>query len=132
MTRPADRVMEWIAQQPPRSLYTTEVNIAEIRAGISVLNEKKQSTLLADWLESRVRPWFSNRVLSTTEDVLELWLRVGKEVQRNHGPTPPADLLIAAIAMHSRMIAVTRDVAPFVAAGAKTLNPFTGERFNGA
>ncbi len=41
-------------------------------------------------------------------------------------------MLIAAVAFENDLVVVTRDHNPFVMSGVPTLNPWTGERFNGA
>ncbi len=131
VSKPNAGVLSFIEQYDGK-FYTTSINIAEISAGIVKLADSEQSRVLETWLNNSVRPWFSDRVLNVSEECLLRWLVIGKEVQKSKGPTPPADLLIAAVAIQAGMKIVTRDITPFVACGVPTLNPWTGERFNGA
>jgi toxin FitB len=84
------------------------------------------------WITETVRPWFGNRVLQVEEGSVRRWLMFLKQAQKQQGSAPHVDLLVAAIVLDKNMSIATRDVAPFVASGVPTLNPWTGERFIGA
>ena len=60
------------------------------------------------------------------------WHKLRLLVQANRDSNPPVDVLIAAIALENGAFIVTRDVDGFIPTGVPTLNPWTGERFNGA
>jgi predicted nucleic acid-binding protein len=113
-------------------LLTSTVNIAELRYGI--LNQKSvaDAAQLTLWLENVVRRWFANRIVEVDEASLLRWRVLARELERQRRPAPPVDLLIAAIARENDLSVATRDVSPFVAAVLPVLNPWTGERFNGA
>jgi toxin FitB len=131
LTVPNPDVIAFIESQHQR-FYTTEVNIAEIGFGVLKFQGTAQGKSLENWLTSTVRPWFKGNILGVTEACLTKWLQIGRDVQKKRGPTPSADLLIAAIALDAEFKVATRDVAPFIASGVPTFNPWTGERFNGA
>jgi toxin FitB len=67
-------VKQWADSQLPQSFYLTTVTLAEIRFGIGRLQDNdalKQD--LTEWLDSTLRPWFTERILSIDEDVILLW-----------------------------------------------------------
>ena len=130
--KPNPHVLDWLNQTLITTLFTTTVSVAEIRYGIIAQSDIARANILETWLEQTVRPSFSNRVLGVDENVLLQWRLISRKLQQARQPTPPTDLLIAAIAIENACGVATRDVAPFVACGIPTLNPFTGERFNGA
>ena len=130
--KPSRQVTEWIKATATEQLFTTEVNLAELLYGIEMQPDFPKAKALATWLESNVRPLFAGRVLAVDETILLRWRIISRKLQQQRQPTPPSDLLIAAIAIENACGVATRDVAPFVACGIPTLNPFTGERFNGA
>ncbi len=117
---------------PTGQLFTTEVTIAEILYGIEMQPDFVKAKSLAVWLEENVRPLFDGRILAIDEMILLRWRIISRKLQIARQPTPPGDLLIAAIAIENSCCVATRDVAPFVACGIPTVNPFTDERFNGA
>jgi toxin FitB len=130
--KPSPSVQDWILSAKSANLYTTVVNIAEIRFGIVMQQAQDRQQILQDWLDQKIRPWFRNRILDADEQSLLRWRVISKAAIANKHPAPSGDLLVAAIAMTNSMAVATRDTAPFAAAGVPTLNPFTGERFNGA
>ena len=129
---PNPNVLTWVGERARTALYTSSVNIAEIRFGIISQSEPIRRQRLQAWLNELVRPLFEDRVLEAAEDSLLQWRVLVDRAGRNRQPAPSADLLIAAIASINGLPVATRDVLPFVAAGVPVLNPWTGERFNGA
>ena len=129
---PNQNVLEWLSLTLITTLFTTSVTIAEIRYGIALNSDLSRAKSLEIWLEETVRPTFIDRILNVDESVILRWRVISRKLQQARQSTPPSDLLIAAIAIENRCGVATRDVAPFVACGIPTLNPFTGERFNGA
>ena len=124
--------MEWVAGRARTELYTTSVNIAEIRYGITIQPDATRRESLQHWLDHSVRPLFDDRVLGVAEDTLLQWRIFAHRADRDKQPAPAADLLIAAIAAMNNLPVATRDVAPFVRTGVPVFNPWTAERFNGA
>jgi toxin FitB len=131
-SRPSVQVMAWLGSVAVEHLFISTVSIAELRVGIAAMPEPAIASQVLLWLENAVRPRFADRVLAPDEDCLMKWRVISKSAQRDRQPTPPVDLLIAAIALTHEMGVTTRDVTPFLGTGVPVLNPFTGERFNGA
>lgn len=129
---PNEQVRDWLLDQSQGPRFTTIVNLAEIRYGIHREQDSSRAKLLQTWLDDVVRSWFKNRVLSADEATILKWRLISRQAQIDRKSAPPADMLIAAIAIKQNMNIATRDTAPFVACGIPTLNPWTGERFNGA
>jgi len=78
-----------------------------------------QAAVLRSWLEARVLPEFSGRVLAIDADVARCCARL-------HVPDPRAerDALIAATARVHGMTVVTRNVADFEGLGVPLFNPW--------
>jgi hypothetical protein len=130
--RPNTDVTNWIAGLDRGDLYTTTVNIAEIRLGIVSETRIERRQGLQTWLIENVLPLFDDRVLAATEDAFLRWFVLADRGARSGRPAEAVDLLIAAIADLNRVAVATRDIKPFVSVGIPVLNPWTGERFNGA
>ncbi len=130
--RPDGKVLAWIGKVDLDCLFTTSVNIAELRFGIANQKSPADAHLLTLWLENTVRRWFQNRIIGVVEESLFRWRSLLRNLERRQLPAPAVDILIAAIALQHDLCVATRDTKPFVAAGARVFNPWTGERFNGA
>jgi toxin FitB len=125
-------VMEWISNQDVRRLFTSDVTMAELCFGAELVDDLAKRQKLKEWIAETVRPWLQERTLKVTEDVLVRWRVLSRHMKKVHRYSPEADMLIAAIAVESDLVVVTRDHNPFAMSGVPTLNPWTGERFNGA
>jgi toxin FitB len=124
--------MNWLGQLPALQLHTTEVNMAELVYGAESQEDVLKRRELLTWVEQAVRPWLKGRIHAVTENVLVRWKHITRERDARQQRAPATDLLIASIAIEQGLAIATRDTAPFVACGIPTLNPWTGERFNGA
>jgi toxin FitB len=125
-------VMAWIGKQEVLQLFTSDVTMAELCYGAELVDDLVKRKELKEWIAEIVRPWMNDRVLKVSEDVLVRWRILSRYMTKVHSYSPEADLLIAAVAFERDLVVVTRDQNPFVMCGVPTLNPFTGERFNGA
>jgi toxin FitB len=128
----SERVREWMASADPFDLYTSDVNMAELVYGAGKADNIIRQNEILDWIESTVRPIFVGRILSINEDIFVRWRVLMRQLNKSGTPAPAVDLLVAAAAIQMDLGVATRDVAPFVATGVPVLNPFTGDRYNGA
>ena len=121
---PTHRVVQFLASADLGQMYTSVVNLAELRFGIRSSNDTAQRAGLEIWLANKVRPMFAGRVLPVTEDIMLRW-RVLVEEGRKTGRTfsQPA-LIIAATALEHDLILVTRNVKDFAGLGVTILNPW--------
>ena len=122
--RPAPLVARFIRGTSLNSLFLSDVVIAEIRFGIETTSNAVRREKLVAWLETLVRPMFAGRILAVTEAILLRWRLLIEDGRRRGYTFPQPDLLIAATAVHYRLVIVTRDVEPFERAGATVFNPW--------
>jgi toxin FitB len=123
--RPEPKVVSFVAVQPLERLHISTVTFAEIRFGIELLADAGRRSELNDWLAHQVRPMFEGRVLAVTEEVMFRW-RVLVEEGRKVGHTfSQPDLIIAATALTSGLIVVSRDVDDYTMARVPVFNPWT-------
>jgi toxin FitB len=130
--RQSPNIVNWLVGIPSKQLFTSVMNIAELAYGARKLDNIARRQEIETWIKEVVRPLFSDRIFGVDENVLVRWRTVTRQSNISGKPSPAADLLVAAIALENNLFVATRDVAPFVAAGVPTFNPWTGERFNGA
>lgn len=130
--KPDRNVLTFLDEQSLHSLHLSAVTVGEIRFGISQIADALKREQRANWLETAIRPLFRGRVLDITENEMLQWrllIAHGKSI--GHTFSQP-DLFIAATALVNSLMMVTRNVKDFIATGVPLLNPWTGERFNGA
>jgi predicted nucleic acid-binding protein len=114
-------VARWSAQVAAETLYLSAISILELEMGVLLLERKDapQSAILRHWLEQAVVPAFQGRILPVDTKVALVCARL-------HVPDFRAerDALIAATALASGMIVVTRNTSDFQAMGVTLLNPW--------
>jgi len=121
---PSPAVVDFVSAQPLDRLFVSEVTFAEIRFGIELVSEPTRRAELRHWLDHRLRPMFTHRVLAITEDILLDW-RLIIETGRKAGHTfSHPDVLIAATASRHGLAVVTRDPSDFVVAGVTAIDPW--------
>lgn len=124
-SRPETRVVAFVATQPLEQLFVSTVTFAEIRYGIEGVDDAVRRAELNDWLTTKVRPMFEQRVLDVSEDVMLKW-RLLVEDSRKAGYTfSQPDVIIAATPHHHGLAVVTRDTADYSRAKVPVLNPWT-------
>jgi toxin FitB len=109
-------VLQFIDTQPDRFLFTSDVNLAEIRFGIDKSADAEKRRQLTEWLATVLRPWFAGNLVDVNEDVLCIWRHIVENGRIRGYTFPEPDGLIGAVAKHHRLIVVSRDTAPFLAA----------------
>ena len=122
--KPDQRVVAFVAAQPLQDLFISAVTLAEIRFGIEMVADARRRADLVQWLSSKVRPLFEQRVLQVSEDVMLKWRLMVEDGRRAGHTFSQPDLIIAASAAHYGLTVVTRDVSDFERAKVPVLNPW--------
>lgn len=121
--RPNPSVIHWVDGQAHEILHLTSITVAEIRVGLRIMPEGRRQTELRERLD-RVLPVFDGRILAFDEAAAERFAEIEFEARRRGKPIAPFDSLIAAIAQVHGFTVVTRDTAPFEAAGVAVVDPW--------
>lgn len=130
--KPDRNVTGFLAGQDLPTLFLSAITIGEIRFGISRIDETLKREQRAHWLDSIIRPLFSGQIIDIGENEVLRW-RLLIDYGKKTGLTfSQPDLFIAATALSHTLTLVTRNVRDFVPTEIPVLNPWTGERFNGA
>lgn len=120
---PDPKVVAWMRQRRPDSLYLSVLTLGELRKGIESLAEGEKRLQLQDWLENDLPVFFSGRVLGIDEAVAHRWGSLQAEMRR---PIPAIDSLLAAQALHASLKLVTRNEKDFIFPGLDVINPWNG------
>lgn len=117
-------VRTWIEERRATELFVSSVTFAEIRFGISRINDPQRTHELNHWLDSELRPWFRERVLEIDEAAILRW-REMVEAGRKRGHTySQPDLFIAASADSRGLCVATRNTGDFEDTGVAVVNPW--------
>jgi len=100
----------WLSRIPEDALFISALSIGEIRNGIERLEDSRRKENLELWLEYKLMAWFEGRILPLDRDTLNCW---GYLCAHNRS-LPAIDSLLAATAIHHRLILVTRNVKDFL------------------
>lgn len=130
--RPSRAVLDWMRAAGSANLFLSSITFAEIRFGIEMQGDPNARSQLASWLDAAIRPMFEGRIHAASEDVLLEWRLMGESLARRKRTVPEPDLLLSALARYHRLKIASRDIKHIKVTGVPVLNPWTGERFNGA
>ena len=121
---PAERVVRWVAAQPPTSLYTTSVTQAEILHGVMLLPAGRRRNAVEAAAEAMFKEDFAGRVLPFGSDAARLYARIAAERRRAGRPISHFDAQIAAITRAAGAAVATRNVTDYNGCGVKVINPW--------
>lgn len=103
------------------SLYLSAITVLELETGVlqAERRDARQDAGLRHWLDNRVLPAFSGRVLAIDTLVALRCARLHVPDRMAHG-----DALIAATALVQGLIVVTRNIADFKPVAVELINPW--------
>ena len=121
-TRKAEpKVIAWANRVSTATLFLSAVTVLELEIGILLAERRDsaQGSMLRSWLDTRVLPAFTDRILPVDTAVARRCAGLHVPDRRSD-----RDALIAATALVHRLTIVTRNVEDFAPTGAKLLNPW--------
>ncbi len=121
---PSEKVLHWVASQPPLLLYTTAVTQAEILYGMEILTEGKKRKALEEALNGMFAEDFRDRVLSFDSGCASFFAEIGAVRKKAGHPISQFDAQIAAIARSRKALLATRNTADFAGCGLKLIDPW--------
>lgn len=123
-TQPTEKVVKWLAELDPETVYLSAVTLGEIQKGIEKLPASKRKEALRTWLKDDLLVRFHDRVLPLETGEMLTWGTLISKAEANGRPMPLIDSLIAATALHHDLVVVTRDQDDFAPSGARLFNPW--------
>lgn len=114
-------VTRWVASHDARDLFISAITILEIEGGILSIQRRDiaQGARLREWMDSRVRPEFADRILPIDDAVATRCAHLHIPDRRNE-----ADALIASTALVHGLTVVTRNIQDFDGTGVIIVDPW--------
>jgi predicted nucleic acid-binding protein len=122
--RPNRAVEQRIARLASDDVRVSIVTLAELQEGASSAPSEKRRRELTGWLEESVIPYFANRTLQLSCEILVDWLSLNKKLTRRRITRSAPDLLIASTARVHNLIVVSRNVRDFADTGVTVYDPW--------
>ena len=120
-TKPNRNVQTWFDGLGSKDWYVSVLTIGEIRFGVERISESDRRIRLKRWLDRDLLLDRSENILPVTVEVAERWGLLKVAEKRT---LPEVDSLIAATALHHRLILVTRNTKDFQFPGLEVVDPF--------
>ncbi|WP_439816708.1 type II toxin-antitoxin system VapC family toxin [Zavarzinia sp. CC-PAN008] len=124
---PDERVTAWLDAQVVETLHLSAVSLAELRFGIASLPAGRRRSRLLERLEQEMLPMFDGRILPFDAVAAQHYAALKALARASGQAIGSADGYIAATAAAHRLAVASRDRGPFVAAGLRVIDPWTGD-----
>jgi hypothetical protein len=121
---PNPRVLRWVDQQPPQSIWITTVTLYEIRYGLQSMPAGKKQTALLTLLERWLAEVVQHRIASFDQVAALQAANLGAALKLKGRPRDPRDTMIAGIVLASHATLATRNVKHFDDIAKSVVNPW--------
>jgi len=122
---PEPSVLDWLANQPRASLFTTTVTRGEILYGIRLLSDGKRRRGLWDAAKKIFDDDFADQVLRFDSDAADMYAEIAASRRAAGKPISQFDAMIVAMACSRGASLATRNVRDFEDCGVDVINPWT-------
>lgn len=119
--QPEARVVAWLQDRPPQSLFLSVLTLGEIRKGLERVEDTHRKQILLDWLEVELPNYFVGRIVNIDSHTADRWGRLMAQAGR---PLPAIDGLLAATALQHDLTLVTRNTKDFAGLDVRLINPW--------
>lgn len=121
---PEPKVLDWLDEQSPNSIFTTAVTRGEILHGIRLLSEGQRRRRLWTAALAIFGEDFAGRVLSFDSDAADIYAEIGASRRAAGRPISQFDATIAAITRSHGAKLATRNAKDFDGCGIDVINPW--------
>ena len=121
---PDPRVVLWLDSQPRSSIWTTSLNVYEIRSGLLAMAAGKRQALRLSSFELLLNEKIQGRVAAFDHAAAQQAAELEAAGQRTVRPRDPRDTMIAGIVLASHATLATRNVKHFADIARSIVNPW--------
>ena len=122
---PSSKVLDWLAAQERRKVFTTAITKAEMLYGVELLPAGKRRRSLHSVIENMFAKEFTGRVLAFDEAAAQIFAKLVAGRYRLGRPISQFDAAIAAITLSCGAVLATRNVADFTGCGVNIVDPWS-------
>jgi len=127
MQREPDRkVLAWLDNLPPESIWTTAITVFEVRMGLELLVAGRRRRQLEDAFAKALEEDFEGRVLTFDLPAAQAAGRIAAEQRRAGRPIEIRDVQIAGIAIARKAALATRNLRHFEGLNLALVDPWAG------
>ncbi|MGA3080175.1 MAG: type II toxin-antitoxin system VapC family toxin [Terracidiphilus sp.] len=124
LPRPDIQVLSWLDGRAGTSIWTTSVNIFEIRYGLQSMPEGKKRSALLDLFERWLTEVVQGRIASFDEAAARRAADLNALRKEKGRPVDTRDTMIAGIVLASHATLATRNVKHFEEIAPSVMNPW--------
>jgi hypothetical protein len=121
---PERRVAHWLDLQPRTSVWTTSINLYEVRSGVLAMPAGKRRTTLEVKFEQLLQIVLQGRILHFDSDAALQAAELYADRRRRGRPVDVRDTMIAGIVLASHAKLATRNVKHFEDIASSVVNPW--------
>jgi toxin FitB len=121
---PNPRVVDWLDRQPRSSVWTTSVNVCEIRAGLLAMPPGKRRSSLETYFEQLLQRTLNGRVIDFDTASAERSAELSADRRKRGRPMDTRDTMIAGIVLANHAVLATRNVKHFEDIAKSVVNPW--------
>jgi predicted nucleic acid-binding protein len=121
---PDARVTDWLDRQPRSSIWTSSINLYEIRAGLLTMPPGRRRVGLESHFERILQVAIQSRILHFDAESAERAAELSAERRRLGRPVEIRDTMIAGIVLASHAKLATRNVKHFEEIASSVVNPW--------
>lgn len=118
-------VVQWLDQQPPRSIWTTSITVFEVRFGLARMDAGAKKRRLSTLFDALLNEDIRGRVFDFDTLAAERTAALMAELQDAGRSIDLRDGMICGIALVRRADVATRNVRHFAATPVSTINPWS-------
>ena len=121
---PEQQVAHWLDLQPSSSVWTTSINVYEIRSGLFAMPAGKRRAALEARFEQLLESALQGRILHFDSDSAHRAAELCADRRRRGRPIDSRDTMIAGIVLASHAKLATRNVKHFDDIVSSVVNPW--------
>ncbi len=121
---PNERVVRWLDAQPPLSVWTTSINVYEIRSGLLAMPAGKRRSSIETNFEQLLRDLLQGRIVPFDTASAEMAAGLSADRRRRGRPGEARDTMIASIVLANHATLATRNVRHFEDIAKSVVNPW--------
>lgn len=121
---PDENVVSWLDSEPRISVWTTSVNVFEIKFGLNTMPEGKRRRALETAFQKLTQDLLENRIASFDVSAAQHAANISARQKSVGHNVEIRDTMIAGIASASRARLATRNLRDFQEAGITLVNPW--------